>query len=233
MISSPPLSVVLPTYDAASSLPAALTPLLEDPDLVHEIIIADGGSIDETPLLARAAGVRVLLAPLGRGFQLAAGIAAARTPWLLLLHADTVLGPGWEEAVRAFIAAHPQGERAGYFRFALAASGLAPRLLERLVAWRNRIFALPYGDQGLLISRALLERVGGMPRLALMEDVALVRALGRRRLAPLSATALTSAEKWQKEGWLRRSLRNLLCLSLYALGLSPHRLLRLYRGKRA
>lgn len=229
--SPPPLSVVIPTLEAASSLPATLTPLLEAPDLVGEVIIADAGSLDDTSVLARAAGTRILTAPLGRGFQLAAGIAAARSPWLLLLHADTRLAPGWEEAVRHFIAAHPEGGCAGYFRFALDAAGPAPRLLEHLVAWRNRLFALPYGDQGLLISRLLLERLGGMPRLPLMEDVALAGALGRRRLRPLYAAALTSAARWRREGWLHRSLRNLLCLSLYLLGVPPHALLRLYRGK--
>lgn len=233
----PRLSVIIPTLEAAATLPATLTPLFEAGDLVNEVIIADGGSLDETPVLAEAAGARVLIAPRGRGWQLAAGMVAARNAWLLLLHADTRLEAGWEAAVRRFIAAHPEGEDAAYFRFALEARGLAPRLLERLVALRNHLFALPYGDQGLLLSRALLARAGGVPRLPLMEDVALIRALlrlgGRHRLHRLPARAVTSAEKWERSGWLRRSLRNLLCLSLYLLGIPPRRLLALYHGGKA
>ena len=119
-------------------------------------------------------------------------------------------------------------DRAGYFRFALDSADPRARRLERLVAWRCRVFALPYGDQGLLISRALLEQVGGIRPLPLMEDVDLVRRLGRRRLAAIGAAAVTSAERWAKEGWTRRSARNLACLSLYLAGVPPRIIARLY-----
>jgi hypothetical protein len=87
---------------------------------------------------------------------------------------------------------------------------------------------LPYGDQGLFLSRALYEAVGGYRAMPLMEDVDLVRRLGRARLAPLPARAITSAERWRRDGWWRRSARNLLTLSLYACGVSPERLARFY-----
>jgi len=92
-----------------------------------------------------------------------------------------------------------------------------------------RLFGLPYGDQGLLISRRLYDEVGGYRPLALMEDVDLVRRIGRHRLRRLDATALTSAERWRRDGWLRRSGRNLVCLALYALGVAPGHIARAYR----
>ncbi len=189
-------------------------------------MVADGGSADATAAVARAAGARVLAAPRGRGVQLAAGIAATRAPWLLLLHADTRLAPGWAAVARAFMAAGD--DRAGYFRFALDSADPRARRLERLVGWRCRALGLPYGDQGLLLPRALLAAVGGMRPLPLMEDVDLVRRLGRRRLVPLDAAAVTSAARWEREGWRRRSARNLACLSLYAVGVPPRALVRLY-----
>ena len=155
--------------------------------------------------------------------QLAAGVAAAHGEWLLLLHADTRLAPGMARKPGVDPA------RAGYFRFALDSDDPRARRLERLVAWRCRVFALPYGDQGLLIHRDLLAAVGGIRPLPLMEDVDLVRRLGRRRLMPLDATAVTSAEKWQRQGWYRRSLRNLACLTLYFAGVPPRHIARLYR----
>ncbi|HYU13525.1 MAG TPA: glycosyl transferase family 2, partial [Stellaceae bacterium] len=100
--------------------------------------------------------------------------------------------------------------------------------LERLVAWRCRVLALPYGDQGLLISRQLYDAVGGFAAIPLMEDVDLVRRLGRRRLAPIGATAVSSARRYRSGGYLRRPLRNLLCLSLYFAGVPPQRIARLY-----
>ncbi len=188
--------------------------------------MADGGSIDGTREWARSAGAIVILASGGRGPQLAAGAAIARQPWLLLLHADTMLGPGWVAAAKAHIANGPA--RAGYFRFALASADPRARWLERAVAWRCRLFALPYGDQGLLIHRDLLSAVGGIRPLPLMEDVDLARRLGRRRLTALPATAVTSAEKWERDGWVQRSLRNLLCLSLWFAGVPPEQIRRLY-----
>jgi hypothetical protein len=122
---------------------------------------------------------------------------------------------------------HP--DRAGYFRFALNSADRRARRLEHFVAWRCRVLALPYGDQGLLVHRDLLRSVGGVRPLPLMEDVDLVRRLGRRRLVALDAAAITSAAKWERDGWLRRSARNLCCLSLWFAGVAPHRIARIYR----
>ena len=208
------LSVIVPTLNAAN----LLTGTLQAVGKVAEIIVVDGGSSDRTHDVAAACGARVLTASAGRGTQIAAGIAAASRPWLLLLHADTRLSPGWP-TVRC------PPSRAGYFRFVLDSPDLRARRLERLVAWRCRVLGLPYGDQGLLIHRDLLRSVGGMRSLPLMEDVDLVRRLGRRRLVPLAADAVTSARKWEQRGYVRRSARNLLCLSLW-FGFVPPRLIR-------
>ncbi len=214
------LAVVIPALNAAALLPATLAALGDAP---AEIVVVDGGSSDAT---ASVTGARVITAPRGRGAQIAAGIAATRAPWLLLLHADTVLAPGWAAAARLLMV---RGEgRAGYFRFALDSADPRARRLERLVAWRCRVLALPYGDQGLLIARALLDQVGGMRPLPLMEDVDLVRRLGRRRLVALDADARTSAARWERDGWRRRSALNLLCLTLYLAGAKPAFLARLY-----
>jgi rSAM/selenodomain-associated transferase 2 len=217
------LSVVIPTLNAAAALPATLAALANAPD---EVIVVDGGSMDGTAAIAAALGARVLAAPRGRGIQLASGVAAATRPWLLLLHADTRLGRNWPAAATAHMRASP--DRAAYFRFALDSDDRRARRLERLVAWRCHVLALPYGDQGLLIHRDLLRAVGGIPPLPLMEDVALVRRLGRHRLISIDVDAMTSAARWRRDGWYRRSARNLLCLALYFAGVPPRLIARLY-----
>lgn len=216
------LSVVIPTLNAGRSLRDCLTVL----DGVDEIIAVDGGSIDDTVAVAELAGVRLIVTPKGRGAQLKTGAEAARGDWLLFLHADTRLGGRWREAVAGHIARHPR--KAACFGFRLDDDAWRARLIERGVAFRVRLLGLPYGDQGLLISRALYDEVGGYRALPLMEDVDLVRRIGRRRLLTLSALAVTSANRWRQDGWARRSARNLACLLLYRLGVSPARIARLY-----
>ena len=218
------LTIVVPALNAARTLGATLDACAEAAGA--EVLVVDGGSRDETPAVARRCGARVLDSAPGRGRQLALGAGAARGAWLLFLHADTGPASGWAEAARAFMA---EGTgRAAYFAFALDDPSPEARRLERVVAWRCRALALPYGDQGLLIPRALYEAVGGFRPLPLMEDVDLVRRLGRRRLAALPVAAVTSAERWRREGWRLRSARNLACLSLWFLGVPPGAIKRLY-----
>ena len=216
------ISAVIPTLNAAAALPATIAALAG----IADIVVADGGSRDGTEAAATAAGARVVTSARGRGPQIAAGIAAAREDWLLLLHADTRLDPAWRDDANAHMRDAP--DKAGYFAFALDSADPKARRLERMVAWRCRVLALPYGDQGLLIHKDTLARVGGIRPLPLMEDVDLIRRLGRRSLRPLSAQAVTSAAKWESQGWYRRSARNLICLSLWHLGLPPARIARLY-----
>jgi rSAM/selenodomain-associated transferase 2 len=228
------LSVIIPTLDAERTLPRTLACLVAPTvqGLVREVIIADGGSRDATALIVEETGARFLTAPRGRGSQLRVGAAAARSNWLLFLHADTMLEPGWSDEASAFMstcereAAAP--ERAGVFRFALDDFEAGARALERLVALRNFLFALPYGDQGLLIPKRFYDRIGGHPDVPLMEDVAIIRKVGRGRLSQFRTAAVTSPARYKKGGYLVRPLRNFTCLSLYLIGVSPRLIARIY-----
>lgn len=225
------LSIVMPTLNVAHCLDRACAAIshAEGGALATEIIIADGGSTDGTRRLAQDLGAHVVDAPRGRGSQLAVGAAAARGEAFLFLHADTILSPGWASEVAVFLAEPRNRERAGYYRFALDEDRAAARRIERAVAWRCRLFGLPFGDQGLVVRREFYLALGGFRALPLMEDVDIIRRIGRGRLVPLESTALTSADRYRRDGFVLRPLRNFLCLSLYLVGVSPTRIARLYR----
>lgn len=227
-----PVSVVIPTLDAVARLGPCVEALGEGliAGVVRELVIADGGSSDGIAGLPEALGARLVTAPRGRGAQLAAGARAAKGEWLLFLHADTVPAPGWSAAVLAHVGARPG--KAGYFRLRFDRGGVMARLVAGWANLRSAVLGLPFGDQGLLLSRDLYEAAGGYPEIPLMEDVAMAQRLGRGRLAPLAGEAVTSAERYAAGGWVRRGVRNLSTQALYFLGVAPERLVGRYDRSR-
>jgi rSAM/selenodomain-associated transferase 2 len=217
------LSVVIPALNEEERVASAVRSVRDD----AEVIVVDGGSTDGTRTEAAAAGATVIASERGRGVQLAAGAAAARGEWLVFLHADTRLEPGWAGALRSL----PAGVVGGAFRFALEPPRTAYQWLEAGVALRCRLFRLPYGDQGLFARRQAYSRIGGFRPLPLMEDVDFARRLARAGpLAFPAVRAFTSARRFERRGLLAQSLRNLWLLALYSAGRAPERLARLYGG---
>jgi len=228
---SAPISVIIPTLNAADGIGPCLAALADGviEGLVAELILVDGGSEDEIGAVAEVAGARLITAPRGRGTQLGAGAEAAGGAWLLFVHADTVLGPDWVAAVRAHIEDRPG--RAGYFGLRFQSRATMARVTAGWANLRSALFALPYGDQALLIRRDLYEAAGGYPPVPLLEDVMLVRRLGRRRLARMAAVATTSPARYERDGWVRRGWRNISTVLLHFAGGPPERLAERYRRK--
>ena len=218
------ISVLIPVLDRAAELARTLSEMPR----TGELIIIDGGSADASVSIAQASGAILLRTRAGRGHQMRVGADRAAAPWLLFLHADTRLDRAAWHAVSEYIGSPRSAERAATLRFILDDPGWKARLLEFAVRARVALFALPYGDQGLLIHRSLYYAVGGFADVPIMEDVDMVRRLGRRRLARLPGTARTSAERWRRRGWLRQSTLNMLCLTRFLLGASPRSIARHY-----
>lgn len=227
------LSVIIPTLNAGSRLAECLDALVEPviEGLVKQVIVVDGGSSDDTLKIADGFGAKILSTPPGRGGQMKAGAAAASGDWLLFLHADTVLQNEWAAEAVVFIEKNPC--HAGVFTLAFDAPGLAPRIVSAGAMLRTKLFKSPYGDQGFLISKAIYEEIGGYRDMPLFEDVDIVQRLlqtkGADALHILAAKAVTSAERYEREGYLRQVFKNALLLARFHLGASPEKLSEAYR----
>ncbi len=221
-----PLSVIIPTLNAADTIGPTLGAIAEglDAGLIGELIIIDGSSHDQIEQIADKIGALFKSVPPSRGGQLAMGASLATRPWLLFIHADTVPSRDWISAVLTHMRTP---EKAGYFQLRFNTIGFAPRFVAGWANLRSRILGLPYGDQALLISKNLYTQTGGFPTHPVMEDVAMVRQL-RGKLTQLPAFAETSAQKYEGQ-WFRRGARNLFLLLRYFLGASPEKLARAYR----
>lgn len=229
----PLVSVIVPVLDDALSLEGALESLGDDSRV--EVIVVNAG--ERTPAMVSlehaAPHVRWLTSPPGRGRQMNLGARHARGDWLLFLHADTRLPAGWIEEVKR--AGRLSSVVGGSFRFQLDSARRWARALERGVAARVRWLDLPYGDQALFVGREVFTALSGYRELPLMEDVDFVRRLRRKgQLYHSTFPAVTSARRWETDGWIRRSVENVLLVLLFLAGVSPSWLAARYRrGARA
>lgn len=196
------LSIIVPTLNEAGGIAAALQRLAALRQRGAEVIVADGGSEDDTVAVARPLASRVTSAPRGRASQMNAGAALASGSVLLFLHADTTL-PQDADSLIAIALADP---RHVWGRFDVRIEDRHPILavVAVMMNLRSRITGVCTGDQAIFVRRATFTEVGGFPDIALMEDIALSKAL-RRRSPPacLSQRVTTSGRRWESRGVLR------------------------------
>lgn len=223
------LAVVIPALNESRRLPALLADLGQAKGgLSRELVVVDGGSVDATAEVARLAGARLIRSEANRGRQLQVGVSQTTAPWLLLLHADTRLPLGWEGKV---MRALEEPQASWYFDLGIASAGLSLRMLERAVALRSRWRQLPYGDQGLLLPRVLLERCGGIRPWPLMEDLDLIERLrAEGPVRALGATIQVNGRRWMRHGVVGTAWRNAQLRRAWRRGCSPEQLAQRYYG---
>ncbi len=225
----PRISVIIPALNEAAHLAATLDAALAGAP--HELMVVDGGSVDATCAIARAAGATVLPSAPGRARQMNAGAARATGELLLFVHADTRLPLNWPEAVREILA--QPGVVAGAFAFGLTERFPGSRLVEWAVNLRSRLRQNPYGDQAPFLRRDLFSKLGGFADLPVMEDYEMNRRLRRQgRILTARSVALTSGRRWKQLGVVRTALINQAMIAGFHLGVSPQRLAHIYRRSR-
>jgi rSAM/selenodomain-associated transferase 2 len=228
-MTQPTISIIIPVLNEAAIIQSALKQLKKD--LTGEIIVVDGGSQDNTVALAQEMGVKVIISIIaGRAQQMNAGAAVAKGEILLFLHADTQLPSGYCQTISKLLA--QDKVIAGAFSLTIDGQQKSLRLVEMMVNWRSRLLSLPYGDQGIFLSKTAFEELGGFADLAIMEDFEFVQRLKRRgKIAIASTSVITSSRRWHKLGVLRTTLINQLMVIGYYLGISPKQLKIFYQNQ--
>ena len=234
-MSDPFVSVIVPVLNDAVQLDGLLSSLHLDEDVQDvqnvEIIVANGAAVDSAMqgLRSRFPDMQWTDGTPGRGRQMNQGSAHAKGRWLLFLHADARLSPGWVDEIRR--ADRDARYVAGSFRFSLDAPDTPARLIEWGVAWRVRWLGLPYGDQAIFVRRAVFDALGGYRPLPLLEDVEFVQRLRRvGRLMHSDLSVRVSARRWKRDGWVRRSAENMMLVLLFLAGVAPDSLARVYHS---
>ena len=223
------ISIILPALNEAAIIVDALRALQPLRERACEVVVADGGSSDATPELARALADVLLETPRGRASQMNAGAAVAKGDILLFLHADTRLSEGADETIRAAL---ENGDKA-WGRFDVRIEGRHPALVmvAGMMNVRSRLTGIATGDQALFMTRSAFDAVGGFPSIGLMEDIAMSGNLKRlSRPACLRDKVITSGRRWEQNGVLRTIVLMWWLRLRFFCGDSPARLARLYRG---
>ena len=220
------LSIILPVLNEEASLPDVLARLQYLRQQGHEIIVVDGGSHDNSLMLAQQAADKVIVSQPGRAIQMNSGAELATGDILLFLHADTILP---EEVER--ILSEIEGDTFwGRFDVRLSGRRFIFRIIEAMMNFRSRITSVATGDQAIFITTGLFEKVGGYPEIALMEDIAISKQLsGVARPVCVSNRVVTSSRRWEDRGIIRTILLMWKLRLYYFFGMSPQKISRMYR----
>jgi rSAM/selenodomain-associated transferase 2/rSAM/selenodomain-associated transferase 1 len=220
------ISIIIPALNEAATIDRTLSHLEGVDNL--EVIVVDGGSLDETAELAESLGAKVIHSNPGKAIQMNTGAAAAAGEILVFLHADTLLPEGFGHQIVA--AMRQKGVAAGAFRLSIDSPAAGIRFIECMANLRSRFLRLPYGDQALFMKKSLFDEIGGFPEMPIMEDFILVRRLKRKgKIVIVPKAVTTSPRRWLHLGIFKTWLINQLIIIAYYLGLPSERLTRLYR----
>ncbi len=220
------LSIIIPVLNEEMNLSRMRRHLQSVCQPEHEIIIVDGGSIDNTLTIAHELTDRVIVSQPGRALQMNSGASAASGDVLLFLHADTFLPANTAQIIRDL--SHRKNYW-GRFDVRLSSSRFVFRLIEGLMNFRSCLTSIATGDQAIFIERGMFDRVGGFPEIALMEDVEISRRLKKiSKPVCIKQKVITSSRRWESKGVVVTVLLMWKLRLYYFFGASPEKLKQLY-----
>ena len=222
------VTLVIPTYNAQKTINTTLNNVSKK---FQNIIIVDGCSKDLTKNICKKYNTQFFTSKTNRGMQLKLGGEKANTNWIFFLHADSILQNDAIDEIAQFISIDTNHYRAAAFKLKFNQKRIYASFLSKIVLFRSKYFKLPYGDQGLIISKTFYNKIGGFKPLPIMEDVEIVKNIGFKNIRILDSYIITDSIRYKTQGWLIRPLINLYCLSLYFLCFNINYINRIYKRK--
>ncbi len=222
----PQISVIIPTLNESHVIRNTFESIQNISGI--EILVVDGGSVDDTVHIAQTYNVQIFHSPPGRACQMNKGASVANGQILVFLHADTLLPKGFEQHIRSLVS-RPKFV-AGAFQLRIDSASYSLRIIEKVANWRSRHLQMPYGDQAIFIEKKRFLDMGGFPNLPIMEDFEFIRQLrsqGQIVIAPVAV--ITSERRWKRLGILRTTLINQIMILAFHIGIDPLRLALWYR----
>lgn len=221
------ISIIIPVLNEEESLSETLSCLQSFRHSGHEVIVVDGGSRDNSLMLAQEAADAIVVSKAGRALQMNKGASVATGDVLLFLHSDTGLP---DNAVQIILDKYQSEYYWGRFDIRLSGNELVFRLIEWLINLRSRMTSIATGDQAIFIEQKLFNHIGGFPKIVLMEDVAICRLL-KKISSPvcLKQKVITSSRRWENNGIVATVLLMWKLRLYYFFGVSAEKLSRLYR----
>ncbi len=232
------LSIIIPVYRESAIITQTVNSLMDlSIPIAHEILVVDGDPKKSTLAellsnkeLMTCEQIKPIPSPRGRGVQMNVGAQQAKGDLFLFLHADTRLDQaGMNQMIQAWTSTR-KPLFCGAFDLAIDSPKKMFRLIEKTASLRSRLTRVPYGDQGIFISRSLFKKTGGFPNTPIMEDVGLMAAVKKTGIAPvfMDHGITTSVRRWENQGLIYTTMRNWVLICLYMLGVSPEKLVKYY-----
>ena len=219
------VTVVIPTYNSEKTIENTLNSIYK---YFNKIIIVDADSKDLTIEISKKYKIKIIKSIKGRGPQLILGAENVDTDWIFFLHSDTTITNNNITNINKFITNSLNNNKAASFKIKFNKNNIWSYLLSNLVNIRSKYLKLPYGDQGLLISRSFYNNIGGYKNIPIMEDIEIIRAIGSRNIKILNSYVITDALRFENQGWLLRPIINIFCLTLYFLGFNINNINKIY-----
>lgn len=224
------LSIIIPVLNEREGIVAFLESLQPLRQRGCQLIVVDGGSVDETLQLTEGLADQRLTSKAGRANQMNRGAEVAEGTVLLFLHADTFLPECADELIEQGL--KETGREWGHFDVRLSGQQPLLRVVERMMNCRSQWSGIATGDQTVFVSKSLFDEVGGFPSIALMEDIAFSKSVKKKgRPLCLKEKVQTSSRRWEEKGIIKTIFLMWSLRLGYFLGIKPTQLVKIYYGK--